>query len=254
MRNRQTFRCLIAGLTLVFTTLALTTLALPAKGQDTVLTVPDELVSSGLWDHVLPRFALKTRVRVTLGPAGALSITASGDGQPVFIFGGTTYRVGQPASPDAERLRDWLLSEVGRRTIAAYPPDDGHGFSLPHAVAAAPRAVVYDGDADLGETLSMSHCGRCHVVSEANRLNGLGSTPSFGVLRAMPDWAARFEGFFALNPHGAFTQIDGLTQPFPMDRPPPIAPMVMTRDDLDAILAFVAGIAPADLGAPIRHQ
>lgn len=249
MRMWQTCRLLIAGLTLT-----LLAPALPARGQETILTVPDELEASGLWDHLLPRFALKTQVRVTLGPGGALAITATDDGRPVFIFDGTTYRVGQPATPEAGRLRDWLVSEVGRRTIATYPPEDGRRFGLPQAATAAPRAVVYDGDADRGETLSLSHCGRCHVVGEVNRMNGLGSTPSFAVLRAMPDWAARFEGFFALNPHGAFTQIDGLTQPFPMDRPPPIAPMVMSRDDLDAILAFVAGIAPADLGAPIRHQ
>jgi hypothetical protein len=93
------------------------------------------------------------------------------------------------------------------------------------------------------------------VIDASNRWNGLGSTPSFAVLRGLPDWATRFEGFFARAPHGAFTQIDGVTAPFAINRPPPIAPVEMTLDDLDAILAYVQQvITPADLGAPIRHQ
>jgi hypothetical protein len=85
-------------------------------------------------------------------------------------------------------------------------------------------------------------------------MNAIGSTPSFAVLRALPDWGARFQGFFALNPHPAFTQVADVTDPFPIDRPPPIIPVEITLDDLEAILAFVAAMEPADLGAPLLHQ
>ena len=32
----------------------------------------------------------------------------------------------------------------------------------------------------------------------------------------------RFDAFYTLAPHPAFTQIDGVTDPFPIDRPSPI--------------------------------
>ena len=86
------------------------------------------------------------------------------------------------------------------------------------------------------------------------RMKGIGSTPSFALLRALSDWPRRFEAFYVLKPHGAFTRIAGVTPPFPIDRPPPIAPVEMSLDELDAILAYVAQMEPADLGAPIRHQ
>jgi hypothetical protein len=73
-------------------------------------------------------------------------------------------------------------------------------------------------------------------------------------MRSFTDWRARFEAFFALNPHPSFTQVDGVTEPFDISRPSPIAPVEITLDELDAILAFVSRIPPADLGAPIQYQ
>ena len=72
--------------------------------------------------------------------------------------------------------------------------------------------------------------------------------------RTLPGWLKRFEGFYALKPHGAFTQVADVTPPFNPARPSPIVPIEMTLDDLDAILAYVATVAPADLGAPIQSQ
>jgi hypothetical protein len=106
----------------------------------------------------------------------------------------------------------------------------------------------------LGRKLSGELCGRCHVVYADDRMNDIGSTPSFFVLRAMRNWDVRFQTFYALNPHPAFTQVTDVTPPFPIDRPSPIVPVEMTLDDLEAILAYVSGIAPADLGAPLQHQ
>lgn len=85
-------------------------------------------------------------------------------------------------------------------------------------------------------------------------MNAMASTPSFAVLRAMSDWDRRFQTFYILNPHPAFTQVEDVTEPFPINRPSPIAPMKITIDDLQAILAYVSGVEPADLGAPIEHQ
>ncbi|KKL96084.1 hypothetical protein LCGC14_1848020 [marine sediment metagenome] len=82
-------------------------------------------------------------------------------------------------------------------------------------------------------------------------MKGLGSTPSFALLRVFDDWQQRFTEFHALNPHPAFTLIDEVSPPFDPDRQPGIAPLRMTLDDLDAIIAYVATMEPADLGAPM---
>ena len=83
---------------------------------------------------------------------------------------------------------------------------------------------------------------------------GIGSTPSFFVLRALKDWDIRFQTFYSLNPHPSFTQIAEVTEPFPVDRPSPIVPVELTLDEFDAILAYVSALKPADLGAPLQLQ
>jgi hypothetical protein len=61
-------------------------------------------------------------------------------------------------------------------------------------------------------------------------------------------------GFYLLNPHPAFTVVQDVTDPFDPNRPPPIAPIKVTLDQIDALLAYMQGLQPADLGAPIKHQ
>ncbi len=73
-------------------------------------------------------------------------------------------------------------------------------------------------------------------------------------MRSFDDWDVRFSSFYVLKPHGAFTQIEDVTEPFPEDLPSPIAPLELTLDDIDAILAYVASIEPAALGAPLTGQ
>ena len=114
--------------------------------------------------------------------------------------------------------------------------------------------VALDGDAELGHKVSREKCTRCHAVDSATKGWGIGSTPSFGVLRSLDDWEGRFAAFYALNPHPAFTQIEDITEPFPMDRPSPIAPIELTFDELQAMLAYVAAMPAADLGKPLDHQ
>lgn len=103
-----------------------------------------------------------------------------------------------------------------------------------------------------GEKLTLFNCGRCHVVNEKNKYGGIGSTPSFGAMRNLDDWETRFDVFFTLAPHPAFTQVEGVTEPFPVDRPSPIHPLTLTLEEIDTIKEFTRTIPPKDLGAPVR--
>ncbi|WP_037296037.1 hypothetical protein [Roseobacter sp. AzwK-3b] len=230
-----------------------------AAAEDVRLAVPPALMDSGLLDYVVPRFSLKTGVRIDMVGAqdsADLALTNQTAGTPVFQGPNATWSLMRldTGNADAARFADWLTGEIGRRTITAFEIDGTAPFSLPQEVRVKAVAVTFDGDAALGKTLSDEMCGRCHVVMDEKRMNDIGSAPSFFVLRAMRDWDSRFQGFFALNPHPAFTQIKDVTPPFPIDRPSPIVPVEMDLDQLEAILAYVSNIEPADLGAPIEHQ
>ena len=107
-------------------------------------------------------------------------------------------------------------------------------------------------DYEPGEKLTLFHCGRCHVINERNKYGGIGSTPSFGALRTLDDWEDRMRAFYALAPHPAFTQVEGITEPFPPHRPSPIHPVVVTPADIETITAFTRTIPPKDLGGQVR--
>ena len=100
-----------------------------------------------------------------------------------------------------------------------------------------------------GQKAAIVNCGRCHVVPGGNPFGSIGSTPSFAVMRNYPDWRARFEAFYTEPPHVAVTQIEGVTKAFDPSRPSPIAPMVLTKDEVDAIIEFVETIEPKDVGS-----
>ena len=235
--------------------LSLTLTASPSWSQEALgLAAPDEVTDSGLLQHILPRFSLKTGIRVVADESGVMSLAPSAPGDPVFARDGVIYHLRIDDSARQQRFRDWLQSDIGKRTVEGFAPTEGAPFTASFEIAVVTEDVEIDGNALLGEDLSMTHCGRCHVIGPQNRMNGLGSTPSFAVLRAMPDWSERFQAFFALNPHPAFTQIEGVTEPFPPERPSPIHPVEMSLDDLEAILAFVAALRAADLGAPLQLQ
>ncbi len=235
--------------------LSLTLTATPSWSQEALgLAAPDEVTKSGLLQHILPRFSLKTGIRVVAEESGVMSLAPSPPGDPVFARGDVIYHLRIEDDAKQARFRDWLQSDIGKRTVEGFAPTEGTPFSASFEIAVVTEDTEIDGNALLGEDLSMTHCGRCHVIGPQNRMNGLGSTPSFAVLRAMPDWSERFQAFFALNPHPAFTQIEGLTEPFPPERPSPIHPVEISLDDLEAILAFVAALRAADLGAPLQLQ
>lgn len=227
-----------------------------AGDKDFRLGAPTALVESGVLKYMLPRFSLKTQIRVEIvDGAGEVTFAPDGPGTPVFSGVGVTWRMQVAEGHEgAERFAKWLASDVGQRTLTSFTADGVQPFTLPTATATVVADDSIEGDTDAGLKLSSVHCGRCHVVSEANRMNAIGSTPSFFVLRSMGDWDNRFRAFYVLNPHPSFTQIVDVTEPFPIDRPSPIAPMEMTLEDLDAILAYVSRLQPADLGKPIQHQ
>ena len=105
-----------------------------------------------------------------------------------------------------------------------------------------------------GEKLAFVNCGRCHVIGERNRMGGIGSTPSFRAIRNREDWENNTRSFWALNPHPAFTQIEGVTEPFPIHRPPPVHPIRLTLDEVEVIVDFVRRLEPADLGGAVGVQ
>ncbi|GIT91330.1 hypothetical protein JANAI62_17860 [Jannaschia pagri] len=235
--------------------LALLVLPLTATAGEVRLYAPDALVDTGLIRHILPRFTLKTQVRVALVPQAEAQVMLGPDGRPLWQGAGATWHLAVPGEgDDVDRFVTWLRSDVGTNTVTSFAPDGAALFTLAEAGDDGQDAVVYAGDVALGHAVSVEKCARCHAVEAGKSLGDIGSTPSFALLRALPNWEERFVTFYVLKPHGAFTQIIDLTEPFPADRPSPIVPIALTLDEVDAVTAYVAGMAPADLGAPLAHQ
>ncbi|MCO4848744.1 MAG: cytochrome c [Yoonia sp.] len=224
-----------------------------AQEREFTLSAPVEFAQTGFLKHILPRFSLKHGVRITVLDADA-DVVIGANGIPVFVGLGTVWHVSHKDDVGPVLFTQWLLSDIGKRTIDGFQPDGDVLFSSQVVVEEEASAPVFEGDPVKGEALSLSRCGRCHVINETNRMNGIGQTPSFALMRTFEDWWNRFGTFYVLNPHPSFSQVAGLTQPFPANLPPAIVPLEITQDDLDAILAYVATIAPADLGAPLQSQ
>ena len=227
-----------------------------ADDKRVVFYAPPALIESGLIKHIAPRFSLKTQVRVEIveDPAGA-DLVLGADGRALFSGLGQTWHMDlRSEAKGARRFADWLTSDVGRRTVQGFAPAGTALFSEPKVQERVVAQVEMSGDAIAGQGVSWAKCGRCHVTERGRGGFGIGSTPSCFVMRGCEDWQARFAGFYVLKPHAAFTQLEGVTDPFPIDRPSPIAPIELTLDDLEAILAYVAVLDPADLGKPLEHQ
>lgn len=229
--------------------------AVGAQDAPLKLAVPEALETSGFVKFIVPRFSLKTSIRIErVAQAEDAQMRFGTEGTVVFVGLGEEWGFISNGDPRADRFLKWLKSDVGKRTIESFTSPDGETFASEVKAAEIEEETTYDGNAKRGEELSLSLCGRCHVVNEKNRMNGVGSTPSFAVLRGLSNWDTRIATFHELNPHPSFTQIEDVTDPFDPTLPSPIAPLQMTLDDLDAILAYVAGLQAADLGAPIQSQ
>ncbi|MDJ0821360.1 MAG: hypothetical protein QNJ09_06045 [Paracoccaceae bacterium] len=221
------------------------------------LHAPQALIDTGLLRHILPRFKLKTQVRVEpVGAGDSADMVLGPEGRALFEGAGAIWHmdVRRPDHPGTKRFADWLTSEVGKNTVLSFAPEGVALFAPPPVQQVVVAEVEMDGDAELGREVSHTKCARCHLTERGRGQWDIGSTPSFFVLRAMADWESRFSAFYALRPHGAFTQITDVTEPFPEDRPSPIVPIELTLDEVEAVLAYVAGIKAADLGQPIEHQ
>lgn len=235
-----------------------------AQEKDFTLSSPDVLVDSGFLKFLLPRFSLKTGVKIEVqlgGKAGQAVFNIKGRGQPVMQGLGHVFYIsvangaGGPRYEKAQRFVTWLLSEVGKRTITQFTADDTQVFVSAKSTAVEQTAVIFEGNPTQGGVLALANCGRCHVIGKANRMKGIGSSPSFAVLRSLYDWQERFETFYLRPPHPAITQIEGVTDPFDPSRPPAIYPLFLTSEEVADILAYVSEVKPADLGAElIVHQ
>ncbi len=260
----------ILGIVLLAVCAGLAGTPVRAAGKSFRLAAAGELVANGALRYLLPRFSLKTGVRielVTLDEApGADAALAAFTAPPeatevvaVFRHLGDGRRFSlaiypTAARPQAERLRDWLISKIGLRAVGKFRPDGEPVYGEIPAAPVVEVAAAPTGDTARGGEIALGRCGRCHVIDDRNRFGGIDSTPSFGALRTLPHWRERFEAFWTLNPHPAFTQVVGVTEPFDRARPPPIAPLVLTQAEIDAILAFVIAMKPKDLGAALVVQ
>ncbi|MEH6727146.1 MAG: cytochrome c [Hyphomicrobiales bacterium] len=235
-----------------------------AQDADLRLIVPDYLVESGLTQHLLPRFRFKTRIRVEAvseGEVGAASllpdnkagvaVLSSAEGVPYFL---TSLSEDTELQTKVRKLLDWLQSKPGRAAIESFRPDGEQLFTPGARKIVKEVAIEIEGDANLGSKLALLHCGRCHVIDSRNPFGGIGSTPSFGALKTLPKWPDSFAAFWTINPHPAFTQIDGITEPFDPARPSPIAPIVMTIEEVEAIASFVAQLPAKDLGGVVEAR
>lgn len=224
-----------------------------AQSADFTLSAAREVRDTGFLQHLLPRFSLKHGVRITQIEEGG-DVVIGRSGVPVFAGLDEVWHVVATDTAGPKLFTEWLLSDIGMRTIDAFQPEGVAVFSAQIVDETTQPILTFDGDPVQGETLSLEHCGRCHVINHANRMDGLGQTPSFALLRTFDDWRNRFARFYVLNPHPSFTQITNITEPFAAHLPPAIVPVEITQDEIDHILSYVATIAPADLGAPLQSQ
>ncbi|MHA1189533.1 MAG: hypothetical protein ACTSSQ_03605, partial [Alphaproteobacteria bacterium] len=208
----------------------------PVRAQEPLrLHAPEAMRHSGFLTHILPRFRFKHRISVTTVPAGEPADMAilpdEKNGVQVFAAkdGGAFYL--GVLSEDPLRLaaigkfRDWLNSRPGKAAIEGFPPGGPSVYAVGAVEAVVAKTVEVDGDAVLGARLALVHCGRCHVIDKRNRMGGIGSTPSFAVMRARTAWQNLFLKFYVENPHPSFTQVAGVTEPFGGDRVAHIAPV-----------------------------
>lgn len=104
----------------------------------------------------------------------------------------------------------------------------------------APATTAVAGDNEKGRAIAHQHCARCHVIGDHNPKGGIGSTPSFQLLRRMADWRERFGTFYNRRPHPVHVRVEGVRQW--TNLPPNAEPFTITQGNVDDILAFVETI------------
>ena len=243
-------------LTLILATCLLLPSTLRPQETGFGLASPPVLEETGFLRFLLPRFSLKTGIRVAVQAENPEVIISTDSGEPMMQGLGQVFYVqitvaNTPGGEKARRFAAWLGSDIGRSAIAQFRVDDVAVFTATETLQTAETAPVYTGSIQRGEAFSYANCGRCHVVGDRNRMKGIGSTPSFPLLRALPDWEDRFLTFYARIPHPALTQLEGVSPPFNPAFPPASQPLWLTVKQLQDILTYVSTLEPADLGAPL---
>ncbi|MFC3118353.1 hypothetical protein ACFOHS_09355 [Jhaorihella thermophila] len=108
---------------LVLFCLSLMLTASPSVAQEALgLTAPPDVTESGLLKHILPRFSLKTGVRVVADPSGPMVLAEGPPGTPVLKRGDRIYYLRVTEDRRQQRFLDWMLSEIGKRTIESFAP------------------------------------------------------------------------------------------------------------------------------------
>lgn len=112
-------------------------------------------------------------------------------------------------------------------------------LALTPALAQSPDDAL----AQRGKAVAQLHCARCHVVTPENRMTGISSTPSFMIMvSALEDWHDRFATFLARRPHPAHLRFEN-EPPRPQESPATLAEVVLSQNDLEAILAYAERLA-----------
>jgi len=245
---------------MIILAMVLITGTVQAQDKEITLISDPELEYSGLWSYVLPRFKLKTgiKVHVVYGAAdlaGDVLLLQEGSTPVMLRSDGLRFNATLNApSKYAKSFMEWLTSEVGQRTISAFRYEGEQAFFPSVVDDAAEDAALLDGDVLMGEEISIKKCGRCHVISDRNKYGGIESTPSFGALRTLADWQEKFRIFWTLNPHPSFTQIEGVTEPFDPEYPPHIFPIFLTVKEVNDIETYMQLMEPKDLGPPLEGE
>ena len=108
------------------------------------------------------------------------------------------------------------------------------------AIFLAPAMAHAAGDREKGRDIARQHCARCHVIGDDDRMGGIGSTPSFPLLRKMEDWRERFATFYDRRPHPVHVRVEGVRRWTGL--PPNAEPFTITLDNVDDILSFVESL------------
>lgn len=132
-----------------------------------------------------------------------------------------------------------------RRTRRRQPPNLNPVLALAFigGMITCSASVAETGMAQKGLELSERHCARCHIVSDKDRFTGISSTPSFKIMiEVLKDWEDRFQTFMARNPHPAHIRLE-TDDPRPENLPATTYEVILSHDDIEAILAYVNSMA-----------
>lgn len=113
------------------------------------------------------------------------------------------------------------------------------------AGAGLSQRAIADGDIDKGRELAVTHCARCHVIGEFNKFGGIGSTPSFRLIRGLEDGMERFQTFYERRPHPVFVRVPDV--PKWSDADPYVTEFTVTLEAIDDLLAYAETIEKLDL-------